>query len=569
VTVADEDHTGFCAVDVTDPTAPRITAEMIPPGFPVGVIARGEYAFVNCLHAGLQVAHVANPMEPFEAGHLLERATVRDLVVSGDIAYLLVRESLESTFHTVSLTDPADPEILGSVPIYHHVHELALHGPYAFVSTGAHGLVVIDIRNPAVPTIVSELEIDGSAIYMEQAGDHVYLGVLGTMDTYLIVIDVTDPDDPVQVAELVLASTPHGIARSGNYLFVSEHEDGADRYVTEIVVIDIRDPGSPFPAAGYFMDSVFAGDLRVDGNVLYASFWTPAGSGSSGFELLDISDPLAIQPLGAYANAGGFGSGVCLAGDIAYFAGDTRRLDVLDVSDPGSPTLIHSVPTTFALGCFDRAGDHLFCGASYGGLNSLRVFDRLVNRSADVARSLPLPMSGADLSRIRLEVVQEPSSAWEISADGGLNWQAVPADGSWCDLEHSGPELLWRTTLLYTEPGAPPAVDRLELEWTYGTTAVPGTTPGRLALHQNVPNPFNPTTWIDFELPEAGAVALEITDVNGRQVTTLVDGELAAGSHQVTWEGRDAAGSRVASGIYLYRLTTPSSSQTRKMLLLE
>jgi hypothetical protein len=291
-------------------------------------------------------------------------------------------------------------------------------------------------------------------------------------------------------------------------------------------------------------------------------------------ELLDITDPLNIEPLGCYEDGEGFGGEVCLAGDLAYVSDGTHRLDVLDVSDPRSPTLLHSIPTTFSIRSLDRAGDFLFCGANWSGLYSLRAFDRLVNAAASAARSLPLPTSGADLDRVRLEVVQQPGSAWEVSADGGAHWQEIPADGSWLHLEHPGPELQWRASLLYSEPGDPPRVDELALEWTYATGAVaggsvPGIAPRRLALHQNVPNPFNPVTTIRFDLPEASAVRLEIIDVGGRRVTTLIEGELGAGSHAVEWRGLDAAGRRVTSGVYLYRLTATGAGQMRKMLLLQ
>ncbi len=568
VAVADNHRTGLYVVDVSDPTAPMVTADMIPPGFPLGVITRGEYAFVNCLYAGLQVVRVADVIEPVEAHSLLDGATVRDLVVEGNLACLLSWQSLRSHFHAVSLSDPTRLETIGSLPFHDDAYRFVLDGPYAFVTAGDRGLTVLDIRDPATPTVVTELEIAGSALYIAQAGDYAYLGVLGTMHSHLIVVDITDPQDPVQVAEIDCATTPHGMARSGNFLFISEHEDGALRYGTDLETIDISDPLNPTPAGSYFMESVFAQDLRVEGDVLYASFWDPLGS--SGVQLLDITNPLGIQALGCHIITEGFGSEVCLAGDVAYVAGGTRRLDVLDVSDPSVPTLLHSVPTTFAVRCLDRAGDFLFCGADWGGLNSLHAFDRGVNQVANAAQSLPLPTSGDDLAMIRLDAIQQPTMAWEISADGGQHWQGVPGDGSWCQLEHPGPELLWRAALLYSQPGDPPSVDQLELTWTYGPSAAPpGTIVRRLVLHQNVPNPFNPVTTIRLELPELSHVTLEIIDVGGRVVATPIHGTLAAGSHDVEWRGLDPAGHRVSSGIYLYRLTTPGCRQTRKMLLLE
>jgi hypothetical protein len=88
-------------------------------------------------------------------------------------------------------------------------------------------------------------------------------------------------------------------------------------------------------------------------------------------------------------------------------------------------------------------------------------------------------------------------------------------------------------------------------------------------LAQNAPNPFNPVTTIPFELARAGRVTLDVYDVAGRRVRSLADGDLAAGLHQRSWDGRDDAGRAVASGVYFYRLKAAGRSETRRMLLLK
>jgi len=87
-------------------------------------------------------------------------------------------------------------------------------------------------------------------------------------------------------------------------------------------------------------------------------------------------------------------------------------------------------------------------------------------------------------------------------------------------------------------------------------------------LRQNFPNPFNPTTRIAFGLAAPSNVSLRIYDASGRLVRALVDEQRAAGNYSELWDGRDSNGSAVASGIYFYRLTAGSFTQTRKMALL-
>jgi hypothetical protein len=110
-----------------------------------------------------------------------------------------------------------------------------------------------------------------------------------------------------------------------------------------------------------------------------------------------------------------------------------------------------------------------------------------------------------------------------------------------------------------------------------GTTAVLGETkPVRVpiaaaALEQNVPNPFNPTTSIVFYVPDGRPVdvALEVFDVRGRRVATILRQRLKPGRYRVEWDGRDDRGEPVSSGVYFYRLRMPGFSQTRKMTLLK
>jgi len=89
------------------------------------------------------------------------------------------------------------------------------------------------------------------------------------------------------------------------------------------------------------------------------------------------------------------------------------------------------------------------------------------------------------------------------------------------------------------------------------------------ALHQNAPNPFNPTTTISFTLPEEARAALVIYDVNGRSVKTLADDVVGEGYHERVWDGTDQSGSHVGSGVYFCRLTAGGRTLTRKLVLLK
>jgi hypothetical protein len=138
-------------------------------------------------------------------------------------------------------------------------------------------------------------------------------------------------------------------------------------------------------------------------------------------------------------------------------------------------------------------------------------------------------------------------------------------DASWTDGVPEGWKFSYKITAVdFSGNESPPAAPATL------TGVENGMPPQAFALYQNVPNPFNPSTMIRFDVPAGGGnVTLTIYDVNGRHVRTLVDTRHSAGQKSVTWNGDDATGRRVASGVYFYRLTAPGFAETRKLIVLK
>jgi len=90
-----------------------------------------------------------------------------------------------------------------------------------------------------------------------------------------------------------------------------------------------------------------------------------------------------------------------------------------------------------------------------------------------------------------------------------------------------------------------------------------------LRLDQNYPNPFNPSTTIRYSIPQSGKVCLDIFNLKGQKVQTLINGIQDSGVHSVVWNGTDAKGRSVGSGVYFYRLTGPGINLSKRMLLMK
>jgi hypothetical protein len=120
------------------------------------------------------------------------------------------------------------------------------------------------------------------------------------------------------------------------------------------------------------------------------------------------------------------------------------------------------------------------------------------------------------------------------------------------------------TALKFVDDLAGASSVSISLENTIGTPV-----PDRVVLHQNSPNPFNPQTTIQFDVPSPMHVRLSIYDVHGRLVKELLDEHRGAGPGTVSWDGTDAMGHGVATGVYFYVLDADGARYQRKMVLLK
>lgn len=92
--------------------------------------------------------------------------------------------------------------------------------------------------------------------------------------------------------------------------------------------------------------------------------------------------------------------------------------------------------------------------------------------------------------------------------------------------------------------------------------------PEAYVLHQNYPNPFNPTTSLRFDIPKSSNVSIKVYNITGQIIRTLANRPYAAGQHEISWDGKNAAGQAVSSGTYIIKLVSGSFTQIRKMVLL-
>lgn len=147
--------------------------------------------------------------------------------------------------------------------------------------------------------------------------------------------------------------------------------------------------------------------------------------------------------------------------------------------------------------------------------------------------------------------------------DGTVSFETAGVkkpSGEWCfevtNVTHAA---------LANNPAANNVTQACESRWVYSNGGPSATLiPTEFGLGQNYPNPFNAATVISFSLRESGRVTLEVYNIAGKKVATLVDGWQSAGEHHALFEA-----SAFASGIYFYRLQAENAVQTKKIILMK
>jgi len=144
---------------------------------------------------------------------------------------------------------------------------------------------------------------------------------------------------------------------------------------------------------------------------------------------------------------------------------DISGLQVIDISDPTTPTLAGSYNTPGTACRVAIAGDYVYVADGYSGLQVIEVFQRRFCTQSNIAQSLIIDKPDELIFGARITTTQVDSIRWEVSADSGVNWVDILPDNTWQTFTSPGSNLPRRSTHVYLGGGINPACTDLEIEW--------------------------------------------------------------------------------------------------------
>jgi hypothetical protein len=234
------------------------------------------------------------------------------------------------------------------------------------------------------------------------------------------------------------------------------------------------------------------------------------------------------------------------------------------LTDKGDTRVDFSHNTTFTDIAWEYMFQLNFTGMSphVGQLFEFRLFDD--NTSAEIDEVNLDAVPGSDFVLMIPGIAQGEDYRADFYADHNNNKQydAPPTDHAW-RLNYSSDDGNIVQTFAHN-------IDFTDIAWP---TAIAGAfidaVPNKFELHQNYPNPFNPNTNIVFEVAGNELVNIEVYDILGKKIKTLVYDEFSAGSYSVSWDGRSDSGARLSSGVYVYKMSAGNYTDFRRMVMMK
>jgi hypothetical protein len=338
------------------------------PGFTTGpasdVKVVGTFAYLAISNVGLLIVDVSDPANPRKVGAFGSPGQARSVTVAGDYAYLA--DGLAG-FEIIDVRNPVNPVLAGASAILTNVNQIAVRSNYLYIADGSAGLCVFDAGNQIDPIEVAAFQ--GPAEHLAFDGDYAYVSEQGS----ICIVDISIQEHPVLLTSLT--NTRAGdLAVTGGYLFALGGS-GLDVYdlsnpinpvylsstffsvfyVTRMCVENgkafISAPGSPDfqgdlllevdvsnPEDPQVVRTFGGGELgaAVANKFLYAA-------GSAGLSIFDLSIPTDYeQPISRFFTAAK-PFNIVVQGNYAYLANGDSGLQIIDISNPGQPTLAGSL----------------------------------------------------------------------------------------------------------------------------------------------------------------------------------------------------------------------------------
>jgi len=589
---------GMQIIDISDPANP-VSVTTLAGGssgaYAEGINVSSPYAYLGN-GGGTEIFDITDPTNASLISTLENDGWIQDAMPISNYLYAC---DWGNGIDVIDISDPTNPTNVTTLSNAKNA-DIMFDGNYGYIASREFGVTVIDVTDPSAPTVIGTYDTDGvvrkvsfGAINMSgtQTG-HVFAAEVSFMSA----INVSDPTNMSTSGSVAVPAPADGLCYSSTL-------DGNTAYVAyryHVRAIDITTP-----SAMTELGSISVSDTGMVKKVVYKDNIVFAGTRFGGLRPIDFSDP--ANPTYLTAVIDDRTNDVAIAGDYVYAATANNGIGIVNVATANSPTLVG-----YASGSTDngRYGEGV---AAHGNVmvqstwGALFFYDISSPETPTLQDTVALTTGTSwltlddnyayvhDFDSLKIFDISTLSAVTQV---GGVNtggsWDGDAyreGDFVYVNVETNGIKVYDVTDI--TNPTLVASIDPLNNArgivardgYVYVSEKAGGFSvysndlvlstipdnpvPNEFSLNQNYPNPFNPATTISFSIKNNSNVKLEIVNLLGQTVRTLVNEKMQSGFQTVVWNGLTSNGKKAESGVYLFKLTVNDQTQTRKMILMK
>ncbi len=460
-----------------------------------------------------------------------------DIFASGNYVCIINAEGVK----IFDVSDKTNPHETASIPLGDSFssHGISVEGDYLYIAN--EKFIIYDISDPANPVLCSSNNVDINKVRVSNG--YAFCGMSASSDYTLFIYDVRDPYNPVLVDKH--SNEMHGvfdINLSGSRIFTA-NKDGFSMFINK--------------------NAILFGDTKVDGTV----------------DIFDLNETVNYILYGEPINPSNFSktnTDVFPGANFPNYSGpwDINVFDVVSIVNtilgtgkPASGSAAGSSEITIGFENPTKEGGttsypiKLTGGTGIAGLEIHLEFDRSLTfekpNFSQVLKDMNVSYSatGSEITIL----------AYNMSNNGLSGYDDVILE---LPFKFSGSVPL-HPVKMTSALAAGRNNSELKVNINNDLSPVDNNVPEKYSLGQNYPNPFNPETTIKYNIAEQGIVTITIYNTLGQKVKTLMNRTQTQGVYSAKWNGTNAYGQKVNSGIYFYTLKSGSFTETKKMLLLK
>ena len=530
-------------IDISDPTNPELLSNFnLPIGSSAGIEFKDFTTFIA--YGGLLWSiNVENPSNPVMLDTLDITNHTNRIIIEENNAIIT---NSTSGFEVIDITDPSNMSIISFYDTPSLAEQIKTIGDIVYVADCFSGIQIIDISDSSIPNLFSRFRTISRATGFDFKNDYLYIG-----DDYigLDIVSVSDVYNPELIETVSLYSfggtTSVDILNNIAYCCTGYQ-------ICSVNFVDISDPVNSFLIDSLYVSGLMSttgcvnnsnafigsdyGNLLIFEETNLISEYTTLSAiynlaanetsvflaeGENGIEIVDVSNIYNPIYSGIY-DTNGSAHNVTIQNNLMYISDGEEGIQIIDINNPQNPIFISSITPNYNSDVYAKA---IIID------NSLIFFDK-------------------EWNELFIYNIENPAIPFFVNS---FQWNSTMN------------EIIIRDNVLYS------------CDSYYGVSIIDFA--GFLSSEENLinvvncslsnyPNPFNPTTTIEFSIHNDSNIDLSIFNIKGQKIKTLANNDFTKGSHSVVWNGIDELNDPVSSGVYLYKLKINDKTEAVKKCLL-